>query len=278
VKSVVITGASSGIGLETARVLASRGYRVIMVVRNQAKAEAARDAIVTATPGAAVDIVLADLYLQADVRRAGAEIRSRFAPIDVLVNNAGLIHARRELTSDGIEKTFALNHIAAFLLTHELRDHIVEAGRVVTVSSGGHRFAVVRWDDLARQERWTNATLVYGASKLCNLWFTREAARRFGARRITCNALHPGAVATSFGASGSAIFRAGIRIARPFLRTVEQGAETAIYLASAPEVGGTTGAYFIDCKPATPSRAARDDDSARRLWELSEQLTGVMWR
>jgi len=278
VKTVVVTGASSGIGLETSRVLASRGYRVVMVVRNRAKAEAAASTIREATPGAEVELVIADLYLQAEVRRAAVEIRDRFGRIDVLVNNAGLIHAQRELTADGIEKTFALNHLAAFLLTYELRDVIVDGGRVVTVSSGGHRFAVVRWDDLARQDRWTNATLVYGASKLCNIWFTREAARRLAVRRITANALHPGAVATGFGESGSAIFRVGVKLARPFLRSVEKGAETEIYLASSPAVEGVTGEYFIDCEPATPSRAARDDDSARRLWELSEQLTGVAWR
>ena len=277
-KIVVVTGASSGIGLETARALAADGFRVVMVVRNRAKAQAAVDAIQADTPGAQIDLVIADLYAMAEVRRATAEIRALVPQVDVLINNAGLIHDRRELTVDGFERTFALNHLAAFLLTYELREHLADGGRVVTVSSNGHRFNWFRWTDLATMERWPGATLVYGASKLCNIWFAREASRRLAARRITSNSLHPGAVASGFGASGSIVMRVGTQLARPLLLSSAEGARTSIYLASSPEVEGVTGEFFTRNRIAKPSRQARDDDGARRLWELSEQLTGVSWR
>jgi NAD(P)-dependent dehydrogenase (short-subunit alcohol dehydrogenase family) len=277
VKIVVVTGASSGIGLETARSLAAGGFRIVMVVRNRAKAQAVADEIRAATPGAQIDLVIADLYALAEVRHAAAEIRGRFPQVDVLVNNAGLIHDRRELTVDGLERTFALNHLAAFLLTYELREHLTEGGRVVTVSSNGHRLNWFRWSDLATMVRWPGATLAYGASKLCNIWFAREASRRLASRRIASNSLHPGAVASGFGASGSAVFRAGTRLARPLLLSSTQGAQTSIYLASSPEVEGVTGEYFSRKRVSKPSRQARDDDGAKRLWELSEQLTGVSW-
>ncbi len=281
-KIVVVTGASSGLGLETARVLAAQGHHIVMVARNRAKAEAAAAALrASKPPGKAggVDIVLADLYVMAEVRRAAGEIRALVPRVDVLVNNAGLIHDRRELTADGLERTFALNHLSAFVLTYELREHLTAStGRVVTVSSGGHRYSYFRWNDLATMERWPGGILVYGTSKLCNIWFAREAAQRLKARGVTSNSLHPGAVATSFGASGSLVMRVGTKLARPLLLTAEEGARTSIYLASSPEVEGISGEYFVRCKVAKPSRQARDDNSARRLWELSEQLAGVTWR
>ena len=278
-KTVVVTGASSGIGLETTRELARRGARVIMVVRNRDKAQAAIDAIKTHQPDAQLELVLADLYSLAEVRRAAAEIRAKAPKLDVLVNNAGLIHDKRELTVDGLERTFALNHLAAFLLTYELRELLVASApaRVVTVSSGGHRFALFDWNDLATMEKWISATSVYGASKLCNIWFAREAAKRFAGTGVTSNSLHPGAVASNFGQSGSLLFRVGTKLAAPLLLTTEEGARTSIYLASSPDVEGVSGEYFIKCRIATPSRRARDDDSARRLWQLSEQLCGVTW-
>jgi len=277
VKTVVVTGASSGIGLETSRALAAQGHRIVMVVRNLAKAQEAADSIRAATPGAQVEILTADLYAMAEVRRVAAEIRARL-PVDVLVNNAGLIHDRRELTVDGFERTFALNHLAAFLLTYELREHITEGGRVVTVSSNGHRYAYFKWNDLATMQRWPGGILAYGTSKLCNIWFAREASKRLAARKITSNSLHPGAVASNFGASGSIVMRVGTRLARPLLLTSEEGARTSVHLATSPDVEGVTGEFFAKSRVAKPSRQARDDDAAVRLWELSEQLTGVTWR
>jgi retinol dehydrogenase 12 len=273
-QTVVITGASSGIGLETARGVAALGARVVMVVRSEARGQAAIAAIRATVPDARLELVLADLYSLDEVRKAGAELRARCERVDVLVNNAGLIHRTRELTVDGFERTFALNHLAAFLLTYELRERL--AGRVVTVASTGHRFARFAWDDLATMRRWKGEIAVYGASKLCNIWFAREAARRLP-RAVTSNALHPGAVASNFGASGSWLFKYGSKVVRPFLLTAAQGARTSIYLATSPEVEGVTGEYFAKCKIARSSRRARDDGEARRLWELSEKLCGITW-
>jgi retinol dehydrogenase 12 len=276
---VVITGASSGIGLETARSLAASGARVVMVVRSKERGEAAIANIRATVPDAKLELVLADLYSLADVRTAAAELRRRLDRLDVLVNNAGLIHDRRELTVDGFERTFALNHLAPFLLTYELRDLLAASApaRVVTVSSMGHKFARFAWDDLATMQRWRGEMFVYGASKLCNIWFAKEAARRMARHRVTSNALHPGAVASNFGASGSWLFRIGPKLVKPFMLTPAQGARTSIFLASSPDVAGISGEYFVKCKVATPSRRARDAASAQRLWELSEQLCGVTW-
>ena len=268
-KTVVITGASSGIGLETARALASKGARIVMVVRSKARGEAAIASI------GGGELVLADLYSLAEVRRAGAEIRDRYGKVDVLVNNAGLVHGTRELTVDGFERTFALNHLAAFLLTYELREAITS--RIVTVASMGHRFARFDWDDLPYMTKWRSETMVYGASKLCNIWFARECARRMRARGVTSSSLHPGAVASNFGASGSWVYRIGTQIAKPFLLTSAEGARTSIYLASAPDVEGVTGEYFAKCRITPPSKRAQNDDEARRLWALSEKLCGVTW-
>jgi len=277
-KTVVVTGASSGIGLETARALAGQGARVVMVVRSKERGEAAIASIRAAAPDARLELVLADLYSLAEVRKAGAELRARCDKLDVLVNNAGLIHDRRELTPDGFERTFALNHLAPFLLTYELRELLAASApaRVVTVSSMGHRFARFDWDDLAKMERWKGETAVYGASKLCNIWFAREVSRRLGPG-VTSNSLHPGAVASNFGASGGWLFKYGTKLVKPFLLSTAQGARTSIYLASSPEVAGVTGEYFKRCKVAAPSKQARADDGARRLWALSEELCGVTW-
>jgi NAD(P)-dependent dehydrogenase (short-subunit alcohol dehydrogenase family) len=278
-KNVVVTGASSGIGLETARALAAEDARVLMVVRSKERGEAAIADIRRSAPDAKLELVLADLYALENVRKAGAEIRGRIDRLDVLVNNAGLIHTARELTPDGLERTFALNHLAAFLISYELRDLLAAAApsRIVTVSSMGHRFAKVDWDDLPYCARGYGETRAYGNSKLCNIWFARESARRLAGRGVTSNALHPGGVASNFGASGSALFRIGTKVAKPFLLTPAKGARTSIFLASSPEVKGVSGEYFVRCKPSTPSRAARNDDHAARLWTLSEKLCSVQW-
>ena len=277
-KTVVITGASSGIGLETARALAQKGANVVLVVRSKERGEAAIAEIQKTTPGAKASLVLADLYSMADVRKAGAELRA-LPRIDVLINNAGLIHGSRELTVDGFEKTFALNHLAAFLLTYELREKLAASApaRVITVSSNGHRMAQLSWDSVATRPRWPGQTLVYGASKLCNIWFAREAARRFAGKNVTSNSLHPGPVASAFGQSGSRLFQVGMKLAKPFLLSTQAGARTSVYLASSPEVEGVSGSYFVKCEATAPSRRARDDGEARKLWDLSERLCGVRW-
>ena len=193
-KTVAITGASAGIGLETAKALSAMGAHIIAIVRDPAKADAA-------LANVAHDTVVADLYSLAAVRAAGAEIRKRFSRLDVLINNAGGIHGARELTVDGFEKTFALDHLAAFLLTYELKDLLAASApaRIVTVSSAAHRMASFVWDDLATMQRWRGQNAVYGTAKLCNIWFARESARRLAAQNVTSNSLHPGAVASNFG-------------------------------------------------------------------------------
>ncbi len=274
-KTVVITGGSSGIGLETARALAEKGAAVTMVVRSRERGEAAIAEIRKGLPDAQLALVLADLYVLSEIRRAAAELREKHPRIDVLVNNAGLIHAARELTEDGIEKTLAVNHLAPFLLTHELREVIT--GRVVTVASAAHRWSRFSWEDLATRSTWPGQFAVYGTSKLCNIWFAREASRRLARRGVTSNSLHPGVVATRFGRSGSRLLDLGTRIARPFLLTAAKGARTSVYLASAEEVAGVTGEYFAKQRVAAPSSAGRDDEGARRLWTLSEELCGISW-
>ena len=276
---VALTGASSGIGLETARALVGQGARVVMVVRSRARGEAAIADIQRTVPAGKLDLVIADLYSLAEVRKAAAELRARLPRLDVLINNAGLIHDKRELTVDGFERTFALNHLAPFLLTYELRELLAASkpARVITVASAAHRYAKFTWDDLATMTDWKGEFGVYGASKLCNIWFAREAARRFKSSGVTSNSLHPGAVASSFGQSGGALLRIAVRVARPFLLTSAQGARTSVYLASSPEVEGITGEYWAGCKLRTPTAQARDDASAKKLWELSEKLCGVTW-
>ena len=278
-RTVLVTGASSGIGLETARGLAALGARVVLLARNRERGEAAMASIRGGLPDATLELVLADLYSLAEVRRVGGELRGRLDRLHVLVNNAGLIHARRELTADDFERTFALNHLAAFLLSYELRDLLAASApaRIVTVSSVGHTFARLDWDDLTTCAKRYSEPLAYGASKLCNILFAKEAARRMAARGVTSNALHPGAVASNFGASGSRLYRGASFLARPFMLSNAKGARTSIYLASSPDVATVTGEYFVRCKIARPSKRARDDANATRLWELSERLCGVSW-
>jgi NAD(P)-dependent dehydrogenase (short-subunit alcohol dehydrogenase family) len=259
--------------------LAAQGARVVMLVRNPAKGEAAIAEIKRTVPDARLELVLADLYTMAEVRRVAAEIRERYDRLHVLVNNAGLIHSAREVTTDGFERTFALNHLAAFLLTYELRELLVASApaRVVTVSSMGHRFASVDWDDLPYRKKGYSEIWAYGTSKLCNIWFAVESAKRFTGRGVTSNALHPGAVASNFGASGSLFYRISAGIARPFMIGSTKGARTSIYLASSSEVDGVSGKYFVRCQETTPSKDARDAAKAAKLWELSETLCGFTW-
>ncbi len=271
-KTVAITGASAGIGLETAKALSAMGAHIIAIVRDPAKADAA-------LANVAHDTVVADLYSLAAVRAAGAEIRKRCSRLDVLINNAGGIHGARELTVDGFEKTFALDHLAAFLLTYELKDLLAASApaRIVTVSSAAHRMASFVWDDLATMQRWRGQNAVYGTAKLCNIWFARESARRLAAQNVTSNSLHPGAVASNFGQTGSALYRTVAKLARPLLKTVAQGARTSVFVASSPQLEGASGLYFANEKPTKPSRWARDDREALKLWRLSEQCCGVTW-
>ena len=284
-KVCLVTGATSGIGRATAHSLAARGARVVIVGRSPEKTAAVVAAIQQATGNQAVEGLLADLSSQRQVRALAAQVRQdgRYPQIDVLVNNAGGVFAARQETEDGLEMTFAVNHLAYFLLTNLLLGNVQAAARahgearIVNVSSRAHqRVPGLDFDDL-QSKRHYQMFPVYGASKLANLLFNSELARRLAetGSRVTTNAMHPGLVHTGFGSNNRRWY---MRLAYVFLnrvgRTPEQGADTLIYLATAPELAGVTGQYFYERQPLAPSAAARYPEAARRLWQVSEQLTG----
>lgn len=276
-KRCVITGATSGIGQATAIALARAGADLTLVCRSRERGETTRARIHTAAPEAAVDVVIADLSSQDEVRRAAAELLDDPRPIHVLLNNAGVVNLRHSTTVDGIETTFAVNHLAYFLLTLLLLDRLraTPGARIVNVASDAHKFSRMDFDDLGREKnfRWMR---VYGQSKLANILFTRELARRLEGEDVTVNALHPGGVSTGLGANnGPLIHRVAMTLARPFLKSPESGARTSIHLATSPVVAGVSGAYFASCKQTPGSRESRDPEVARRLWEVSERMTGL---
>jgi NAD(P)-dependent dehydrogenase (short-subunit alcohol dehydrogenase family) len=273
---VVLTGATNGIGHATALALADMGASLAIVARDRARGEATVAEIRSRT-GTPPDLLIADLSSQASVRKLAAEVLARYPRIDVLVNNAGVMNLKREETADGIEATFAVNHLAYFLLTNLLLDRLKASApaRIVNVASDAHKFVNgLRWDDLG----WANgykSMRVYGQSKLANILFTRELARRLAGTGVTVNAVHPGAVSTGLGKQNGWWAAALIKVLGLFFRTPEQGAATSIHLASSPAVDGVSGRYFANEKEARPSRAAEDDAAARRLWDLSSQMTGL---
>ena len=272
----VITGATSGIGEATAVALARAGAELTLVCRSPERAEATTARIREAAPEAPVDIVLADLSAQAEVRKAAQQLLEDLRPIHVLLNNAGVVNLRYGTTVDGIETTFAVNHLAYFLLTRLLLERIEEspAARIVNVASEAHRFSSMAFDNLDHESdfAWMK---VYGQSKLANILFTRELARRLEGR-VTVNCLHPGGVTTGLGANnGTRLHSFLMTLGRPFLKTPEQGARTSIHLASSPEVADVTGEYFTKCRVSSGSRASRSMEDAARLWDVSERMTGL---
>ncbi len=275
---VVITGATSGIGRAAAVEIARGGGALAIVARDRGRAQAAVDEITGTTGNRNVEIVLGDLGLQADVRRVAAELAARFSRVDVLLNNAGVVNLKYATTPDGIESTFAVNHLAYFMLTVLLRERLqaAPAARVVNVASDAHKFGRLDFDDLGNARRY-RAMRVYGQSKLCNILFTYELARRLAGTRVTANCLHPGAVATRLGQNNGRIATVLTKMLAPFFRTAEGGADTAVYLATAPEVAKTSGGYFAKRRPIRSSGVTYDTDVQRRLWEVSESLTGVRW-
>lgn len=276
-KVIVVTGATAGLGLVTARELARSGATLVGVGRDPAKGAAAAAQIRQATGNPRVTYLTADLSSQAQVRGLAAELLNRHTRLDGLVNNAGAYFERRQESADGLELTFALNHLSYFLLTNLLLGALqaAPAARVVNVSSGAHFGARLDFDDLQNRRAYSGFG-VYGQSKLANVLFTYELARRLAGTAVTANALHPGFVATQFGWNNGGLLRPALRlIQRLVARSPEQGARTSIYLASAPEVAGVTGQYFFDQRAVKSSRESYDEAAAKRLWEISEELTGL---
>ena len=274
-KVALVTGGTSGIGKATATALAAMGADVVVVGRNRERGERAA-AEIRAQTGGHVDLALADLSSQAGVRELAEGFRRRYDRLDVLVNNAGLVQSERTETVDGLETTFAINHLAPFLLTHLLRDMLEESApsRVVTVSSEAERWGNIDFDDLQSQKKYRGFP-VYGMTKLANILFTYELAERLKGTGVTATCMHPGAVNTRFGTNNSGPMTILFRAFKPFMRTPEQGADTVIWLSSSPEVEGVSGRYYSDRKPVEPKKIANDPAARRRLWEESEKLTGL---
>ncbi len=278
-KTCMITGATSGIGRVTALALAARGARLVLVCRNRERAEELAREIRAKTPGAAVTVMIADLASQAEIRRVASEFLATGSPLHVLINNAGIFNLSRAETVDGIEETFAVNHLAYFLLTTLLLERIKQSApaRIINISSTLHQRTSMNFDDLGGKKSY-GGMRAYGQSKLGNILFTNELARRMAGTGVTVNSVHPGGVATNLGKNNGALARGFIALFGAFSRTPEKGAETQIYLATSPEVDGVTGQYFVDCKPARSSAESRDEHVAHRLWEVSAQMTGLAAR
>lgn len=274
----MVTGATDGIGKETARALADMEATVIVVGRNRQKSIATINEIRQEADNTDVEYMLADLSAQVQIRRLAEEFKTRYDRLDVLVNNAGGFFMSRQESEDGIEMTFALNHLGYFLLTNLLLDVLIDSApaRIVNVSSDAHERAEANFDDLEGEESYGGWS-AYGQSKLANLLFTYELARRLEGTGVTVNALHPGFVATNLGADNFGWFGSLIRRIMNAVvgKSPEEGAQTSIYLASSPEVEGITGKYFVKRRPRRSSEASYDAEAARRLWETSAEMTGV---
>ncbi|HEV2374458.1 MAG TPA: SDR family oxidoreductase [Streptosporangiaceae bacterium] len=270
----VVTGATSGIGKAAACALARMGAQVVLVGRDRDRGAAAL-AEVAAASTVQPRLEIADLASLEQVRELAARLGA-LDRVDVVVNNAGFVAGQRRVSQDGFEEVFAVNHLAPFLLTNLLLDKLKASApaRVVTVTSDAHTAAKLDLDDLNLGNGW-ESWRSYANSKLANILFTRELARRLAGAGVTANCAHPGVVRTGFGRDASFFMRAGLTVARPFLLTPERGADTIVYLASSPEVAGESGGYYVKRKRREPSAAARDEATAQRLWQLSEELTGL---
>jgi NAD(P)-dependent dehydrogenase (short-subunit alcohol dehydrogenase family) len=275
-KLCVITGANSGIGFETAKELAKQGAFIVMVCRNEDKAEAAKKQITKETTASGVDIVLCDFASQDEIRKAAYEITNRYEQIDVLINNHGFVAGEYNETVEGLEATFGVNHIGYFLFTNLLLDHVKKApeARIINVASAAHRNGEFDPENLQLKDNYSTWK-AYANSKLFNILFTVELANRLKGTGVTANCLHPGVIGSNFGSNAGWLIRVFWKIAGPFMKSNREGAETTIYLATSDEVKDVNGAYFKDSKVATPSKAATDKENAERLWELSEQLCGL---
>jgi NAD(P)-dependent dehydrogenase (short-subunit alcohol dehydrogenase family) len=272
-KRVLITGATRGIGLAAAQALARRGAKLAIVARDDARgAEAV--ASIEGEGGSTVDLLHADLLSQASIRALSDEILERYPRIDVLINNAGAIFVQRELTVDGIERTWALNHLASFLLTTLLLDRLKASApsRIITTASDAHKGKLIPFDDLNAERSWRGRGFTrYGESKLANIMFTRELARRLDGTGVTTYCFHPGVVATGFNRNNGAMMTAAMMMIAPFVRSPRKAAQTLVWLADSPDVSKQSGGYYEDRAVAVSSRQAQDPALAKRLWDVSEE-------
>jgi NAD(P)-dependent dehydrogenase (short-subunit alcohol dehydrogenase family) len=278
VQTILITGATSGIGLEAGVALARSGARVVLAGRDPAKTAATVDQVRKRARAAAVDSVLGDFASQASVRQMAQDVLARYDRLDVLVNNAGAVNTSRTVTQDGVEATFAVNHLAPFLLTNLLLDLLKRSApaRIVNVSSVGHYRGTLDFDDLGYERGGYQIMSAYSRSKLANVLFTRSLARRLDGTGVTANALHPGAVATNIWSGAPWYAKPALALYKRFgMISPAKGAETITYLAVSPQVDGKTGLYFEQNKPKEPSKLAQDDALAQRLWEASARLVGI---
>jgi NAD(P)-dependent dehydrogenase (short-subunit alcohol dehydrogenase family) len=270
----LLTGATQGIGRAAALALAPLGLELVLVARDRGRLEALVTELRARTPVAKVSVLAGDLSRMSEVRRVAGEFRSAHDRLHVLLNNAGALFARREVTPEGVERTLALNHLAYFVLTEELLPVLKASApaRIVNVSSDAHRWRQVDFDDLMVSRTKYRAFLAYGRTKLMNILFTRELARRLAGTGVTVNAMHPGFVRSGFAQNNHGMLATVVKLGQVFARTPERGARTLVYLATSPEVEGVTGKYFHDERETEPSPAAQEAEAARRLWEVSERL------
>jgi NAD(P)-dependent dehydrogenase (short-subunit alcohol dehydrogenase family) len=277
-KVVVITGATSGIGQVAAERLAAMGARLVVVARDRDRGEAALLRLRERRPDATHQVHYADLSRLAEMKRVAAAIAAAEPRIDVLINNAGAMFGTRQVTPDGFERTFALNHLAYYVVTCGLKGSLIAGApaRIVSTASDAHRGNQLDFNDLQSARNYRGFT-VYGRTKLMNILFTRELAKRLSGTGVVANALHPGFVATRFGDESGGLTAWGVRFAKLFAISPADGAETIVYLASSPQAATVSGGYFYKSRPATPTAAAQDDTAAARLWAETEKLTAMTW-
>jgi len=276
-KTVLITGATHGIGRATAMGLAELGAHTVLVARDAGKGQRTVEEIRARTGNENVDVLIADLSAQSSVRHLAGQVQSRYPRLDVLVNNVGVFLATRRVTADGLEYTFALNHLAPFLLTNLLLDLLKASApaRVVTVSSGAQQVGRLNFDDLQGEAGYSGQA-AYNQSKLANVMFCYSLARRLEGTGVTSTVLHPGVVRTNFAKDDpTPVMRTIITVFKPFFKSPERGAETPIYLASSPDVEGVTGRYFVNKRARKSSSRSYDERAAERLWQESERLVGL---
>ena len=275
-KTCLITGATNGVGKAAATGIAKLGATVIVHGRSEERAQATVDHIKAETGNPNVDYLLADLSVQSQIRQLAADFKSRYERLDVLVNNAAVINFRRQVSADGIEMNFAVNHLAYFLLTELLLDTLKASApaRIVNVASNSHRNKHLDFDNLELKRGYW-AGKAYGRSKLCNLYFTYELARRLEGTGVTVNAMHPGFVATNMAVNNGPLVRFFLPLVHSNSLTPEQGASTIVYLASSPDVEGVTGKYFVREREVESDPISYDESAAKRLWDVSEKMTGL---